>query len=103
RVAEPVDGDWRVNGEAQEAILEYFRLRQVEPQEAGPFEYLDKLPLKRDYGGVGVRVVPPAAARYGAFLSPGVVMMPSYVNIGARVGPGTRVDMWGTARSLDAL
>jgi 2,3,4,5-tetrahydropyridine-2,6-dicarboxylate N-succinyltransferase len=99
RVAEPVDGDWHVNGEAQEAILEYFRLRQVEPQEAGPFEYLDKIPLKRDYGRLGVRVVPPAAARYGAFLSPGVVMMPSYVNIGAWVGPRTMVDTWATVGS----
>jgi 2,3,4,5-tetrahydropyridine-2-carboxylate N-succinyltransferase len=99
RVAEPADGDWRVNGEAQEAILEYFRLRQVEPQEAGPFEYLDKIPLKRDYERLGVRVVPPAAARYGSFLSPGVVMMPSYVNIGAWVGPRTMVDTWATVGS----
>jgi 2,3,4,5-tetrahydropyridine-2-carboxylate N-succinyltransferase len=99
RVAEPVDGNWRVNGEAQEAILEYFRLRQVEPQEAGPFEYLDKIPLKRDYERLGVRVVPPAAARYGSFLSPGVVMMPSYVNIGAWVGPRTMVDTWATVGS----
>jgi 2,3,4,5-tetrahydropyridine-2-carboxylate N-succinyltransferase len=99
RVAEPVDGNWRVNGEAQEAILEYFRLRQVQPQEAGPFEYLDKIPLKRDYERLGVRVVPPAAARYGSFLSPGVVMMPSYVNIGAWVGPRTMVDTWATVGS----
>jgi 2,3,4,5-tetrahydropyridine-2,6-dicarboxylate N-succinyltransferase len=99
RVAEPVDGDWRVNGEAQEAILEYFRLRQVEPQEVGPFEYLDKIPLKRDYDRLGVRVVPPATARYGAFLSPGVVLMPSYVNIGAWVGPRTMVDTWATVGS----
>jgi 2,3,4,5-tetrahydropyridine-2-carboxylate N-succinyltransferase len=99
RVAEPVDGDWHVNGEAQEAILEYFRLRQVEPQEAGPFEYLDKIPLKRDYERLGVRVVPPAAARYGSYLSPGVVMMPSYVNIGAWVGPRTMVDTWATVGS----
>ncbi len=99
RVAEPADGDWRVNSEAQEAILEYFRLRQVEPQEAGPFEYVDKIPLKRDYERLGVRVVPPAAARYGSFLSPGVVMMPSYVNIGAWVGPRTMVDTWATVGS----
>jgi 2,3,4,5-tetrahydropyridine-2,6-dicarboxylate N-succinyltransferase len=99
RVAEPADGDWRVNREAQKAILEYFRLRQVEPQEAGPFEYLDKIPLKRDYGRLGVRVVPPAAARYGSYLSPGVVMMPSYVNIGAWVGPRTMVDTWATVGS----
>jgi len=99
RVAEPVDGDWRVNPEAQEAILEFFRLRQMEPQEVGPFEYHDKIPLKRDYERLGVRVVPPAVARYGSFLSPGVVMMPSYVNIGAWVGPRTMVDTWATVGS----
>jgi len=99
RVAEP-DGDgWRVNGEAQEAILAYFRLRQMEPQEVGPFEYHDKIPLKHDYEKLGVRVVPPAVARYGAYLSPGVVMMPSYVNIGAWVGPRTMVDTWATVGS----
>jgi 2,3,4,5-tetrahydropyridine-2-carboxylate N-succinyltransferase len=99
RVAEPVDGEWRVNGEAQEAILEYFRLREMQPQEVGPFEYHDKIPLKRNYEELGVRVVPPAVARYGAFLSPGVVMMPSYVNIGAWVGPRTMVDTWATVGS----
>ena len=99
RVAEPVDGDWRVNPEVQEAILEFFRLRQMEPQEVGPFEYHDKIPLKGDYERLGVRVVPPAVARYGSFLSPGVVMMPSYVNIGAWVGPRTMVDTWATVGS----
>ena len=99
RVAEPVDGDWRVNRDAQTAILEYFRLRELEAQEVGPFEYLDKIPLKRNYERLGVRVVPPAVARYGAFLSPGVVMMPSYVNIGAWVGPRTMVDTWATVGS----
>jgi 2,3,4,5-tetrahydropyridine-2-carboxylate N-succinyltransferase len=99
RVAEPVDGDWRVNPEVQEAILEFFRLRQMEPQEVGPFEYHDKIPLKHDYERLGVRVVPPAVARYGSFLSPGVVMMPSYVNIGAWVGPRTMVDTWATVGS----
>jgi 2,3,4,5-tetrahydropyridine-2-carboxylate N-succinyltransferase len=99
RVAEPDGGDWRVNAEAQEAILEYFRMRELEPQEVGPFEYLDKIPLKRDYKKLGVRVVPPAVARYGSFLSPGVVMMPSYVNIGAWVGPRTMVDTWATVGS----
>jgi 2,3,4,5-tetrahydropyridine-2,6-dicarboxylate N-succinyltransferase len=99
RVAEPEGGDWRVNTEAQEAILEYFRLRRMEPQEVGPFEYHDKIPLKHDYDDLGVRVVPPAVARYGAFLSPGVVMMPSYVNIGAWVGPRTMVDTWATVGS----
>jgi 2,3,4,5-tetrahydropyridine-2,6-dicarboxylate N-succinyltransferase len=99
RVAEPVDGGWRVNSEAQEAILEYFRERRMEPQEVGPFEYHDKIPLKRNYEELGVRVVPPAVARYGSFLSPGVVMMPSYVNIGAWVGPRTMVDTWATVGS----
>ena len=99
RVAEPVDGDWRVNEEAQRAILEYFRIRELEPGEVGPFEYLDKIPLKHGYERLGVRVVPPATARYGAFLSPGVVLMPSYVNIGAWVGPNTMVDTWATVGS----
>ena len=99
RVAEP-DGDgWRVNDEAQRAILEYFRLRAMEPQEVGPFSYHDKIPLKHDYDRLGVRVVPPAVARYGSYLSPGVVMMPSYVNIGAWVGPRTMVDTWATVGS----
>ena len=99
RVAEPDGGGWRVNDEAQRAILQYFRLRQLEPREVGPFEYLDKIPLKHGYEQLGVRVVPPATARYGAFLSPGVVLMPSYVNIGAWVGPNTMVDTWATVGS----
>jgi 2,3,4,5-tetrahydropyridine-2,6-dicarboxylate N-succinyltransferase len=99
RVAEKVDGEWRVNEEAKQAILDYFRLRDMEPLEAGPFEYLDKIPLKHDYARLGVRVVPPATARYGSFLSPGVVLMPSYVNIGAWVGPRTMVDTWATVGS----
>src|SRR5207249_4330113 len=99
RVAEKVDGEWRVNEEAKKAILEYFRLRKVEPIEVGPFEYLDKIPLKHDYAERGVRVVPPATARYGSFLSPGVILMPSYVNIGAWVGPNTMVDTWATVGS----
>jgi 2,3,4,5-tetrahydropyridine-2-carboxylate N-succinyltransferase len=99
RIAERVEGEWRVNEEAQEAILAYFRLRQMEPTEIGPFEYHDKIPLKHDYESLGVRVVPPAVARYGSFLSRGVVMMPSYVNIGAWVGPNTMVDTWATVGS----
>ena len=99
RVAEKVDGEWRVNEAAKAAILDYFRARKVEPIEVGPFEYVDKIPLKHDYAQLGVRVVPPAAARYGSFLSPGVVMMPSYVNIGAYVGSGTLVDTWATVGS----
>jgi 2,3,4,5-tetrahydropyridine-2-carboxylate N-succinyltransferase len=99
RVAERVDGEWRVNDEAQRAILEYFRIREVEPQELGLFEYRDKIPLKHGYEELGVRVVPPAVARYGAYLSRGVVLMPSYVNIGAWVGPNTMVDTWATVGS----
>jgi 2,3,4,5-tetrahydropyridine-2,6-dicarboxylate N-succinyltransferase len=99
RVAEPDGDDWRVNPEVQAAILDYFRSRQMEPREVGPFEYHDKIPLKTGYEELGVRVVPPATARYGAFLSPGVVLMPSYVNIGAWVGPNTMVDTWATVGS----
>jgi 2,3,4,5-tetrahydropyridine-2-carboxylate N-succinyltransferase len=99
RVAEPDGDDWRVNGDVQASILEYFRLRRMEPREVGPFEYHDKIPLKTGYDELGVRVVPPATARYGSYLSPGVVLMPSYVNIGAWVGPGTMVDTWATVGS----
>jgi 2,3,4,5-tetrahydropyridine-2-carboxylate N-succinyltransferase len=99
RVAEPDGNGWRVNEWAKKAILLYFRLRGMEPVEAGPFEYLDKVPLKRGYRALGVRVVPPAVARYGSYLSEGVVLMPSYVNIGAWVGPRTMVDTWATVGS----
>lgn len=99
RVAEPEGDDWRVNADVQAAILDYFRSRQLEPLELGPFEYHDKIPLKSGYEKLGVRVVPPATARYGAFLSRGVVLMPSYVNIGAWVGPNTMVDTWATVGS----
>jgi len=99
RVAEPDGDDWRVNADVQAAILDYFRERRMEPREVGPFEYHDKIPLKSGYEALGVRVVPPAAARYGAFLSRGVVLMPSYVNIGAWIGPNTMVDTWATVGS----
>jgi 2,3,4,5-tetrahydropyridine-2-carboxylate N-succinyltransferase len=99
RVARPEGDDWVVDTEVQAAILDYFRLRQLEPQEVGPFEYHDKIPLKSGFPELGVRVVPPATARYGAFLSRGVVLMPSYVNIGAWVGPNTMVDTWATVGS----
>ncbi|MGH2997494.1 MAG: 2,3,4,5-tetrahydropyridine-2,6-dicarboxylate N-succinyltransferase, partial [Gaiellaceae bacterium] len=97
RVAENVDGEWIVDVEAKQAILEFFRLRKVEPVEVGPFSYQDKIPLKRRLHGV--RVVPPAVARYGSFLSEGVILMPSFVNIGAWVGPRTMVDTWATVGS----
>jgi 2,3,4,5-tetrahydropyridine-2-carboxylate N-succinyltransferase len=104
RVAEPPAGgdpaeEWVVHPEVQEAILDYFRTRRLEPHEVGPFEYHDKIPLKTGYTELGVRVVPPATARYGSFLSRGVVLMPSYVNIGAWVGPNTMVDTWATVGS----
>jgi 2,3,4,5-tetrahydropyridine-2-carboxylate N-succinyltransferase len=99
RVAEPTDDGWVVNDWAKEAVLLYFRVRGLTTTDVGPFEYHDKLPLKRGYEAAGVRVVPPATARRGAFLSPGVILMPSYVNIGAWVGPGTMVDTWATVGS----
>ena len=99
RVADKQGDDWVVNEEAKQAILAYFGLRRMEPIEVGPFEYHDKIPLKRGYAALGVRVVPPATIRYGAFVSPGAVVMPSYVNIGAWVGPGTMVDTWATVGS----
>ena len=99
RVAEQVDGEWCVNENAKMAILDYFRIREIETIELGPYEYRDKIPLKHNFEELGVRVVPPATARYGSFLSRGVVMMPSYVNIGAWVGPNTMVDTWATVGS----
>jgi 2,3,4,5-tetrahydropyridine-2,6-dicarboxylate N-succinyltransferase len=97
RVARAEDGEWVVDVEAKEAILEYFRLRKVEPLFVGPFAYQDKIPLKRP--PEGVRIVPPGVARYGSFLAEGVVLMPGYVNIGAWVGPRTMVDTWATVGS----
>ena len=99
RVAEEVDGEWKVNEWTKKAILLYFRLRRVEPMEAGGLHFLDKIPVKSDYAERGVRVVPPGVARYGSFLSEGVVLMPGFVNIGAWVGPRTMVDTWATVGS----
>jgi len=99
RVAERGEAGWVVNEWAKKAILLYFRLRKVEPMDVGGIEYLDKIPLKRVDPALGVRVVPPGVARYGSFLSEGVVLMPGYVNIGAWVGPRTMVDTWATVGS----
>jgi 2,3,4,5-tetrahydropyridine-2,6-dicarboxylate N-succinyltransferase len=99
RVAEKVDGEWRVNDWLKQAILLYFRLQKMTTFEVGPFEFHDKIPLKKDLAGQGVRVVPPGVVRYGAHCEPGVIVMPGYVNIGARVGSGTMVDTWATVGS----
>jgi 2,3,4,5-tetrahydropyridine-2,6-dicarboxylate N-succinyltransferase len=99
RVAEPRDGAWVVNEWAKKAILLYFKLRRVEPMDSGSIQYLDKIPLKSDFAERGVRVVPGGVARYGAFLSPGVILMPGFVNVGAWVGPRTMVDTWATVGS----
>ncbi|MCU1456712.1 MAG: tetrahydrodipicolinate N-succinyltransferase [Actinomycetia bacterium] len=99
RVAEVVDGEVVVHEWLKQAILLLFRLQKMEVEEVGPFEYVDKIPLKHDYASARVRVVPGASARWGSFLAPGVTMMPSYVNIGARVGADTMVDTWATVGS----
>jgi 2,3,4,5-tetrahydropyridine-2-carboxylate N-succinyltransferase len=99
RVAEVVDGEVVVNEPAKHAILMWFRVQEMAVIEAGPFEYVDKLPLKHGYEAAGVRVVPGASARFGSFLARGVVMMPCYVNIGAYVDSGTLVDTWATVAS----
>ncbi len=99
RVAEPAGADWITHGWLQQALALYFRMRVSRTMEVGPFEFHDKIPLKRGLAAAGVRVVPPGVARYGAFLEPGVILMPGYVNIGARVGEGTLVDTWATVGS----
>jgi 2,3,4,5-tetrahydropyridine-2-carboxylate N-succinyltransferase len=99
RVAELVDGAVVVHEWLKLAILLLFRFSRLQTMELGPFEYADKIPLKRGYERAGVRVVPGASARWGAHLEPGVIMMPSYVNIGARVGANTMVDTWATVGS----
>ncbi|GCD77816.1 2,3,4,5-tetrahydropyridine-2,6-dicarboxylate N-succinyltransferase [Thermaurantimonas aggregans] len=99
RVAEPVGDTWKVNEWVKKAVILYFPIRSMETIEAGPLEFHDKIPLKRNYKELGVRVVPHAVARYGAYLASGVIMMPSYVNIGAYVDSGTMVDTWATVGS----
>lgn len=100
RVAEPIsNGEWQVNEWVKKAVVMYFPIRQMETIEVGPFEFHDKMALKRNYKELGVRVVPHAVARYGAFIAPGVILMPSYVNIGAFVDSGTMVDTWATVGS----
>ena len=100
RAAEPDgEGGWMVNDWVKKAVILYFPTRELRQTNAGEMEYYDKMNLKRNYREQGVRVVPPAVARYGAFLGRGVVMMPSYVNIGAYVDEGTMIDTWATVGS----
>jgi 2,3,4,5-tetrahydropyridine-2-carboxylate N-succinyltransferase len=100
RVARPLtEGGWEVLDWVKKAIILYFPLQQMETHEVGLFEYYDKMKLKTNYAALGVRVVPPAVARYGSFLAKQVVLMPSYVNIGAYVDEGTMVDTWATVGS----
>lgn len=99
RTAEPDADDWKVNEWVKKAVVLYFPLTRMEKWDSGIFEYHDKIPLKKGYADLGVRVVPHALARYGAFLGRSVVMMPSYVNIGAYVDEGTMVDTWATVGS----
>lgn len=99
RVAEPTADGWQVNEWVKKAVVMYFPIQKMETLEAGIFEYHDKIPLKRDYANKGIRVVPNAVARHGAYISSGVILMPSYVNIGAYVDEGTMVDTWATVGS----
>ena len=99
RVAEPTNDGWQVNEWIKKAVVLYFPIQKMETLEAGIFEYHDKIPLKKGYAEKGIRVVPNAIARHGAYISKGVIMMPSYVNIGAYVDEGTMVDTWATVGS----
>jgi 2,3,4,5-tetrahydropyridine-2-carboxylate N-succinyltransferase len=99
RVAEPTNNGWQVNEWVKKAVVLYFPIQKMETQEVGIFEYHDKIPLKTGYKEKGIRVVPHAVARYGAYISAGTILMPSYVNIGAYVDEGTMVDTWATVGS----
>ncbi|WP_416442500.1 2,3,4,5-tetrahydropyridine-2,6-dicarboxylate N-succinyltransferase [Leeuwenhoekiella sp. A16] len=99
RVAEPDGDDWKINEWVKKAVVLYFPIQKMEKIEVGIFEYHDKMPLKKGYQDKGIRVVPNAVARHGAYISKGVIMMPSYVNIGAYVDEGTMVDTWATVGS----
>ncbi|MEJ2583816.1 MAG: 2,3,4,5-tetrahydropyridine-2,6-dicarboxylate N-succinyltransferase [Robiginitalea sp.] len=99
RCASPTDGGWQINTWVKKAVVLYFPIQKMETLEAGIFEYHDKIPLKKGYREKGVRVVPHAVARHGAYIAPGTILMPSYVNIGAYVDEGTMVDTWATVGS----
>lgn len=99
RVAEPILNSWGINEWIKKAVILYFPIKEMKELKAGPFVFHDKMELKTDYAATGVRVVPMASARYGAYLAKGVILMPSYVNIGAFVDEGTMVDTWATVGS----
>ena len=99
RVAEPTSEGWKVNEWIKKAVVMYFPIQKMETFEVGIFEYHDKIPLKKNYAERGIRIVPNAVARHGAYISKGVILMPSYVNIGAYVDEGTMVDTWATVGS----
>ena len=102
RSAEPVDlarSQWQVNEWVKKAVILYFPIQKMRTMRAGELEWYDKMDIKRDYDRLGVRAVPHAVARYGAYIAPGAILMPSYVNIGAYVGEGTMVDTWATVGS----
>ncbi len=99
RIAEPTGNEWKVNEWIKMAVIQYFIIREMTVMEIGPFEFHDKIPLKKNYRDLNVRVVPHAIARYGAYIAPGVIMLPSYINIGSYVDSGTMVDTWATVGS----
>jgi 2,3,4,5-tetrahydropyridine-2,6-dicarboxylate N-succinyltransferase len=99
RVAEPTENGWVVNEWIKKAVILYFPIQSMEVTRSGPFEFYDKIELKRGYPELGVRVVPHAVARFGSFIAKGVILMPSYINIGAYVDAGTMVDTWATVGS----
>jgi 2,3,4,5-tetrahydropyridine-2,6-dicarboxylate N-succinyltransferase len=99
RVAEPTENGWKVNDWVKQAVIMYFQICEMKTMHAGPMEFNDKMELKKNYAELGIRVVPHAVARYGAYISKGVILMPSYVNIGAYVDSGTMVDTWATVGS----
>ena len=102
RTAEPVDlarSQWQVNEWVKKAVILYFPIQKMRTMRAGELEWYDKMDIKRDYDRLGVRAVPHAVARYGAYIAPGAILMPSYVNIGAYVGEGTMIDTWATVGS----
>ena len=99
RVAEPSNTGWIVNEWVKKAVILYFPIQKMKTIEIGPLEFHDKIPLKSNYAKKGIRVVPHAVARHGAYISKGVILMPSYVNIGSHIDEGTMIDTWATVGS----